>query len=60
MFVKRFGNLNDREFAEHFPQMATNLTLEQKALAVQQSYLIRVHMMKAKIEEREQRKIVLN
>jgi hypothetical protein len=60
MFVKRFGNLSDREFAEHFPQMATNLTLEQKALPMRRSYLIRVHMMKAKIEERERRKLILH
>ena len=60
MFVKRFGNLSDREFAEHFPQMATNLTLEQKAWPMQRSYLIRVHMMKAKIEERERRKLILH
>ena len=60
MFVKRFGNLSDREFAEHFPQMATDLTLEQKALPMRRSYLIRVHMMKAKIEERERRKLILH
>jgi hypothetical protein len=60
MFVKRFGNLSDREFAEHFPQMATNLTLEQKAWPMRRSYLIRVHMMKAKIEERGRRKLILH
>jgi hypothetical protein len=60
IYVKRFGSLSDREFAEQFPQMATNLTLEQKAWPIRRSYLIRAHMMKAKIEERERRKFTLH
>ena len=61
-FVKRFGNLSDREFAQIFSQgiEAANCTLEEKAQGVRRSFLIRAHMMKAKIEERERRKIILN
>jgi hypothetical protein len=39
---------------------AANCTLEEKARGVRRSFLIRAHMMKAKIEERERRKIILN
>jgi hypothetical protein len=62
-FVKRFGNLSDREFVAQlvFPCVeAAHYTLDEKARGVRRSFLIRAHMMKAKIEERERRKIVLN
>jgi hypothetical protein len=44
-FVKRFGNLSDREFAQIFSQgiEAANCTLEEKAQGVRRSFLIRAH-----------------
>jgi hypothetical protein len=61
-FVERFDNLSDRKMAQLISQcpQAANLTLDQKARSGRRSYLIRAQMMKAKIEERERRKIVLN
>ena len=58
VFPGLFGSLSDREFAEDFPQMAT-LTLEQKPWPMRRSYLIRAHMVEAKIKERERRKFAL-
>jgi hypothetical protein len=44
-FVKRFGDLSDREFAQIFSQgiEAANCTLEEKAQGVRRSFLIRAH-----------------
>jgi hypothetical protein len=62
-FVKRFGNLSDREFVAQLVSPcaeAAHYTLDEKARGMRRSFLIRAHMMKSKIEERERRKIVLN
>ncbi len=61
-FIEHYGNLSDRELAQGTSQfvVAGDVRLDEVAIAARRSFLIRAHMMRAKIEERERRRIVLN